>query len=245
VLRKSADSILLDLFGRRVFEHGGRIVKYGESVLMREVEALAFIKSSGLEVPVPEVYSAGSCGPVQVIEMQLIKGVTLESIWSQLCSEEKTSYALQLRKIVNQLRSLQGECIGSFARCPAVDYSRDRHVGGPFDTEAAFNDFLLSNTISTTPPIHRQMLRDLLAERPHRFLLTHGDLTPSNIIVDGRGIVGIIDCEDAGWYPEHWEFLQFLRSMYRNYRDYGEVIFETFYPDEFMVDNFIGHLTRH
>ena len=44
---------------------------------------------------------------------------------------------------------------------------------------------------------------------------------------------------------EYWEFTQFLRGMFRDYRDYGEVIFETLYPTEFMTDIFIGRLTRH
>lgn len=57
---------------------------------------------------------------------------------------------------------------------------------------------------------------------PYRCLLpdsvdvyfTHGDLNLGNIILsDAPGpkkIVAIVDWEQAGWYPEHWEYCKLL-----------------------------------
>ena len=57
---------------------------------------------------------------------------------------------------------------------------------------------------------------------PYRLFLTdtsaiyfsHGDLHLSNIIVSGspgcRSIAAILDWEQAGWYPEHWEYCKAL-----------------------------------
>lgn len=117
--------------------------------------------------------------------------------------------------------------------------------GVPFFTEAAFNEFLLSNTISTTPTIYRKMLQHLVSTTAHKILFTHGDLSPTNIIVKEGRIVGIVDWEYAGWYPEYWEFVQFFRAVYADYRDYADIIFATLYPAELMADHFLGHLTRH
>lgn len=36
--------------------------------------------------------------------------------------------------------------------------------------------------------------------------LTHGDLLPRNIMVEGSTVTGIIDWENAGYYPEFWEY---------------------------------------
>ncbi|EQL30608.1 hypothetical protein RJZ56_006950 [Blastomyces dermatitidis] len=36
--------------------------------------------------------------------------------------------------------------------------------------------------------------------------LTHGDLNSPNILVDGDKIVGIVDWDTCGWYPEYWEY---------------------------------------
>lgn len=57
---------------------------------------------------------------------------------------------------------------------------------------------------------------------PYRLFLTdkyaiyfsHGDLHLSNIIVSGspgcRAIAAILDWEQAGWYPEYWEYCKAL-----------------------------------
>lgn len=45
----------------------------------------------------------------------------------------------------------------------------------------------------------------------HGVVFTHGDLAPRNIMVsDDASITGIVDWEDAGWYPEHWELVKAL-----------------------------------
>ncbi|OAL35373.1 hypothetical protein AYO20_05424 [Fonsecaea nubica] len=224
--RKDPSKVFLDSFGRRVFRFENNVIKYGASVDAQEAQTLCFIQRSGLGIRVPEVYAYGMCEKVGFIEMELIEGDILEDIWSQLSKDEKLSIAQQLREIVFRLRSVEGSYIGSLDQRPAVDPRRNRNRGGPFETEAAFNEFLLSNTISTTPPIYRKMLEDLLSTTKHKILLTHGDLSPTNIVVKEGQIVGIIDWEFAGWYPEYWEFVQFFRALYADYRDYADVIFD-------------------
>ena len=39
-----------------------------------------------------------------------------------------------------------------------------------------------------------------------QFYLTHGDLLPHNILVDGSKITAILDWETAGYYPEFCEY---------------------------------------
>jgi hypothetical protein len=36
--------------------------------------------------------------------------------------------------------------------------------------------------------------------------LTHGDLLPHNILVDGSEVTAITDRETAGYYPGFWEY---------------------------------------
>ena len=42
--------------------------------------------------------------------------------------------------------------------------------------------------------------------RETRFVLTHGDLSPRNIMVDGSKATGIVDWDNAGVYPEWAEY---------------------------------------
>ena len=68
---------------------------------------------------------------------------------------------------------------------------------GPFADEEAFDDWCLAHTLCG--PLARFKWKRLLAkERKTRlpasgFVLTHGDLTPRNIIIQGNVVTGIID----------------------------------------------------
>ncbi len=42
-------------------------------------------------------------------------------------------------------------------------------------------------------------------KRQYETKLTHGDFNSLNILVEDDNIVGIIDWEMAGWYPDYWE----------------------------------------
>jgi thiamine kinase-like enzyme len=45
-------------------------------------------------------------------------------------------------------------------------------------------------------------------------VFTHGDLRPANIIVTSTSpakVVAIVDWEQAGWYPDYWEY---CKAMY-------------------------------
>jgi thiamine kinase-like enzyme len=45
-------------------------------------------------------------------------------------------------------------------------------------------------------------------------VFTHGDLNPTNILVRGDQVVGIIDWEFAGWYPCYWEYTSAWQAHY-------------------------------
>lgn len=106
---------------------------------------------------------------------------------------------------------------GSVNRGPVQDlyFGGGDHLPGPFANIRAFND---SVQLTAYPPIP---LPNPLPD-PYRAYLpntgaitfTHGDLNLSNIIISGtpgsQVIVGIVDWEQAGWYPEYWEYCKLL-----------------------------------
>lgn len=71
----------------------------------------------------------------------------------------------------------------------------------------------------------------------HRIVFTHGDLTQHNIIVKDNKIVGLLDWEYAGWYPEYWEYVNFFERQSRNrdWKDYARDIFPRIYDHELVV----------
>jgi serine/threonine protein kinase len=240
-------AILLDLPRRKVFRANGKVIKFGPDVDIREATAMSFIAKSAITLPVPEVFRAETYEDGStVIEMEMISGENLHEVWPRLSIEEKRDFAQQLKEILEELRSFEGTYIGSFEEGPALDMRRDIQRGGPFLSETDFNAFLLGNVVSKTPNIYRRMLHGVMSDT-HKIVLTHGDLSPRNILVRESRIVGLLDWECAGWYPEYWEFVQFFRAIDSSldWHDYADIIFTESYPHELMTDHFLGRLTRH
>ena len=80
---------------------------------------------------------------------------------------------------------------------------------GPFANEDAFNERL----IETTARFDRRVIFPDAETRSrlrgdHAIVFTHGDIAPRNIIVRGDTVVALLDWEQAGWYPEHWEMVK-------------------------------------
>jgi hypothetical protein len=50
------------------------------------------------------------------------------------------------------------------------------------------------------------LVEGALAQNKHKLVLTRGDFRGRNNIIRGDRVVGLIDWETCGWYPEYWEF---------------------------------------
>lgn len=42
--------------------------------------------------------------------------------------------------------------------------------------------------------------------------MSHGDISPRNILVRGTKVVAILDWEMSGFYPEYWDY---VKSVYK------------------------------
>lgn len=104
--------------------------------------------------------------------------------------------------------------LGSVNRGPVQDtyFSPDYHQG-PFFSAREFHDFTQFVAAYWLPMEKRppEPYRDMLPDTA-RICLTHGDLNLANILIvrsldETRVTVsGIVDWEQAGWYPEYWEY---------------------------------------
>ncbi|EXU97470.1 aminoglycoside 3'-phosphotransferase/choline kinase domain protein [Metarhizium robertsii] len=208
-------------------EHLNLAVKIGHSDYLRleEVKTMRAIRQvfADTEVPVPEVFGWRKYGDDNFIYMSLMPGQTLREVWPTLTSDDKTLICVDLNRIVKELRRLgQGSSSRSIASINGgtvqdkffkLDYEE-----GPFQTIKSFNDWLLAAATRQRPGPngvtgpYREYLPDT-----GEIYFTHGDLTLGNIIIsDGPGprrIAGIIDWEQAGWYPEYWEYCKLLYGV--------------------------------
>ncbi|KAK5658582.1 hypothetical protein OQA88_1975 [Cercophora sp. LCS_1] len=169
--------------------------------------------------------------------MDYIEGQPLSKIWLELSAHQKQVIAKQLREILLVMRALPapgsyvGDCAGNHVYDARSYFS---NTGPACRDEQGFNDFLLSGLFRKIPlPVRAAFAGCLRSD--HRIVFTHGDLAPRNIMARDCKIISIIDWEEAGWYPEYWEYVKFLdRSSTEDgdWGDYTDLIFQQSYSDE-------------
>lgn len=61
---------------------------------------------------------------------------------------------------------------------------------------------------------YEHQLPDMLP-RSDCTVFTHAGIAPRNITIDEQNkVMGILDWEYAGWYPDYWEYAQILRPAF-------------------------------
>ncbi len=223
---------------------GTRITKYRrDGPKPAEADAMRFV-AQHTTIPVPEVYDAGP----RHITMAFVEGKTAQEGWDGLSEQDRARAVAQLRDCVRQMRALKSPdgAVCGFGGHPRVDFRRYcGREGGPFATEAEYNDWLVADlfgTFEATAPMVRSQMRS-----DHDIVFSHGDLHDVNIMVrPGEGVVAVLDWELAGWYPEYADFFKPLRAPYP-YRGYYEALFDIYpkhYEAEYPVDVVLSMCSR-
>ncbi|KAJ5087481.1 hypothetical protein N7456_011097 [Penicillium angulare] len=221
------------------------VVKSGGNIPTHEGPTLRFIKQN-TTIPVPDVHDIRwKDGKVTELVMDYMPETPLDQVWGSLNHDQKTSIADQLYSYLAQRRELKGTAIGCSERGKAL-FGRDSMLeGGPFQSEMEFNEFILSNTLRI-PDLLLHYAKYALFEG-HNIIFTHGDIAPSNILVDGDQVTAILDWEYAGWYPEHWEYSNALKVInpVPGWSDYLAIILPPQYEKEYIGMFFLSRLLRH
>lgn len=241
-IRSTSDNILgvLKLGSSKLVRNGQEVVKSGSRMFDEERRALQF--ASSLHVPVPALREASTSDESSMIRMDFVDGDCLEDIWTSLDGNQKQSIAEQIRDIVTRMRQATPtqSTIGTFGGPVLLQRAWSVDSGGPFNTEAEFNDFVLDLPEETPRPVRNAFAGCLNINS--RIVFTHACLTPRNIIVKGDRVQAILSWQYSGWYPEYWEYVQFfeLYTDCNDWRDYADVIFETGYPKELVTHQAIA-----
>lgn len=90
------------------------LVKYGSEITIAEGQCLWAIRRTLPTILVPEVYGWRRDNDEVFIYMELVNGVTLESVWRDLDLEEKLDICKQLRSMLEDLRGLQQDPSDTF-----------------------------------------------------------------------------------------------------------------------------------
>lgn len=179
---------------------------------LAEAHAMRFVASC-TSIPVPKVYYAFTYKGISYIVMRHIKGHMAGYGWSCRTEESKMRILDQLRRMITELRSIpvpEGAGVSSVDGGPFYDCRLpSRLYWGPYATAREFHEALVDGTdldteCTVTPDLSE--LFEFYRQSGNKLVLTHGDLSSLNILVQGDAVVGILDWETAGWFPAYWEY---------------------------------------
>lgn len=188
------------------------VVKTSECVRMAEAAAMRFVREK-TSVPVPKVLDAHVDAESKhvVIMMEYIDGRPLDEEWDSYDDLQKRSVESQLRKYLEELRQIPGTFVGSVdgSNCNDQLFDNDPTLSGPFDSEADFQKGLIGALKERGSQTWTDVvIRFIEAMPPHKIVLTHNDIAPRNILVRDAKVVGIVDWEFSGFYPEYWDYVK-------------------------------------
>ncbi|KAK6533612.1 hypothetical protein TWF694_002549 [Orbilia ellipsospora] len=186
------------------------IVKIGGSRPTNQANFLSMLKRYDFAYS-PSIYGFYFIIDYNVLVMELMPGTSLsERTWWNLCDEGRENFRKQFLHVMSRFRDIKCDCLPG-----ANDCGLHRH-----NTEQAFANAVLisleqadiSPSRGVTPDdieYGRLLVRDYLndsARKLVRFVPTHGELRPRNILVDANGnISSLLDFSNGGFLPEYCE----------------------------------------
>ena len=161
-------------------------------------------------MPVPRVLATYEDRGIKYLVTEYVTGVTPKQAWTSLKPDQLAKILKQLRRYINQIRSIPppkpSVVAGSADHSPCMDQGLFPDSLGPFARLDDFHLFIHRVDNENHPhPRVRELVRAHKSEkyRNFRVVFTHCDPAPRNIIIHDGNATGIVDWELAGWYPEY------------------------------------------
>lgn len=180
---------------------------------LAEANAMRFV-ARHTSVPVPKVYCAFIHKGKTYTVMRKVKGKMAWHGWLNRTEESKSTILAQLRRIVTELRAVpppEGTSVGGVDGGPFYDCRLPSSaLRGPYATTRDFHEALANGAnldveyAKLPGDVHE--LFEFYRQSGNELVLTHGDLSSLNILVEGDEVMGILDWETGGWFPPYWEY---------------------------------------
>ncbi|KAI0332791.1 kinase-like protein [Cubamyces sp. BRFM 1775] len=203
------------------------VLRFGLAVRPLEADITMFV-AQHTSVRVPEIYGVfedtSSGVSVHYIIEERLPGVALEDLLPTMDAATLNVISSELRGVVDGLVTLNtfrhdlGPFRGPWAN-HYFDFLLEKFpcgMEGARSTKTFIEYFLKayyaysSDQALANARIEHSLTHFDLSRPP---LFTHGDLLPSNIIVHNGHITGIVDWEEAGWYPYFWNSFVVQKSI--------------------------------
>jgi aminoglycoside phosphotransferase (APT) family kinase protein len=138
--------------------------------------------------------------------MRRMPGESLQDAWPRLSIDEKKMYACEVIEYIAELRKHKAASPqtveGALVRDTLLGSSRTSMMVIE-DKETWWARVVQGFPDSNPAWLEKYKLR--YPRQPTQYVLTHGDLSPGNIMIHDGHVSGIIDWEHAGYFPDWWE----------------------------------------
>ncbi|VDB83336.1 unnamed protein product [Peniophora sp. CBMAI 1063] len=196
------------------------VVKITPRTTSTEAEALRFLHSTGLDLPIPRLVFSFAHEEMTYTVMTRVSGISMDEAMrdEKINSDDFDTIVSEIEVVMNELEYLRqppneaGNVMMSASGhgMPDGAYFFEKR-SGPFPSTIALwaHHAGHPDEDSLRKSIEPATLEALTAD-PVRFM--HTDLRMHNIIVRNGHLSGIIDWEDSGWVPSCWQLWVMRRA---------------------------------
>lgn len=179
--------------------------------LVDQIAGLRLAQKLGIRVP--DIKRVLQDNFEAYIIMVRIRGVTLDESWISLSWFTSIRFAFQLRRFVLLMRTQTSLTAGGLGTglCNSI-WMEDAFPLPPnatSETVTSFFKFWLQYSFERrrTPPSPESIRKTqhLVPVTPTKFVFTHQDLAPRNMMVDRDSNLWLVDWGRSGWYPIYFE----------------------------------------
>jgi len=173
------------------------------------------------EVIFSDYYPQGKNKPGEgSIKMTFLPGIQLNLIWQTLQNHNKERTCREIWAMIAQWRTIERppelqhlyQCLADGSPATSDPLIRDlEDPPTPLLDEEAVRTRIYQRYLHFYGRRYENELPKMLP-RSSKSVFTHGDIAPHNILVDETGhVIGILDWEMAGWYPDYWEYANIMK----------------------------------
>ncbi|KAI6046408.1 kinase-like domain-containing protein [Pisolithus marmoratus] len=171
------------------------VMKVTHRTVSTEADALRYLNKVAPRLPIPKLLGSFELNGKVYTIMTKLPGRRLLDTWPQISAKQCTDIIVkEVTAILYQLWDIS----------QPVEI-KGKSLGGPYSSTLECYDSMSDTRMSNfSPGISTALMRDPI-------VWVHTDLRMQNVLVDDEGhVTGIVDWEDSGWLPRHWQ-LHILR----------------------------------
>ncbi|OBS19984.1 hypothetical protein FPOA_11707 [Fusarium poae] len=194
-------------------------------------------------IPVPRPLDLVSSSDDSYLLTTRLPGHPVGSCLDTMSDGDVDAFIHELQGYLSQLRAISKPDSIRHAICNAVGgpcYDYRTIAGQDYDEEKGDLIEPFANEEDFNKKLQTGALPRVAHESGHKIVFTHGDINMRNILMHNGRISGIVDWENAGWFPDYWEYTKalFVTRVHRRWLRIMDRVFPVFgdFKDDLAIE---------